>query len=361
MTSYVFTPMDTLFFRDGRPYNQGDLNQADAVSHFPPHPPTIIGAFRAAAARNLGWQGRGDWEPDIKARLGDRSDLGPLSFSGPFLLYRERPVFPAPACLLGTKKTGLEQLTRVRPGSPVRCDLGTVRLPVPEQAVEGLKDLSGYWLTADGMQAVLDGKTPDLKEIVPESALFTRERRIGIERDPVNHTTKEGALYLSSHIRLSDNVALALQVQGLEAKTGFSDLIPLGGESRMAWVEPRQKNVTLPDPRIEPGEDGVVRYMAVFLSPALMTKWPGPQDSVAGMPGSLVCACQGRPVRIGGWDFQNGPQPLENYIPPGTTWFFEAEANDETLKKLHSTHGKHIGMRTEWGFGQVLIGSWDKE
>lgn len=39
MTTLVLHPLDTLFFRDGRPYNQDDPTQAEAASVFPPYPP----------------------------------------------------------------------------------------------------------------------------------------------------------------------------------------------------------------------------------------------------------------------------------------------------------------------------------
>ena len=39
-------PLDTLFFRDGKPFNKGEENWADAI--FPPFPATIYGALRTA-------------------------------------------------------------------------------------------------------------------------------------------------------------------------------------------------------------------------------------------------------------------------------------------------------------------------
>ena len=47
---FVLAPTDTLFFRDGRPYNQDDDGLAHARSLFPPHPSTLTGALRAALA-----------------------------------------------------------------------------------------------------------------------------------------------------------------------------------------------------------------------------------------------------------------------------------------------------------------------
>ena len=38
MNVVYFDPLDTLFFRDGRPYHQGELSQAGVASLVPPYP-----------------------------------------------------------------------------------------------------------------------------------------------------------------------------------------------------------------------------------------------------------------------------------------------------------------------------------
>ncbi len=50
MEKLIFEPLDTLFFRDGRPFNQGEGN-GGVESLFPPSPTTLVGAARVALAR----------------------------------------------------------------------------------------------------------------------------------------------------------------------------------------------------------------------------------------------------------------------------------------------------------------------
>ena len=83
---YKLTPVGSWFFRDGRPYNQGESTLADIKSLFPPFAVTAVGAMRASFARSMGWNGKGDWPSDIKEKLGDRQKLAPLSFRGPYLV-----------------------------------------------------------------------------------------------------------------------------------------------------------------------------------------------------------------------------------------------------------------------------------
>ncbi len=113
MTILVLHPLDTFFFRDGRPYNQDDPGQVEAASLFPPHPPTVAGAVRAAVARAMGWPGAA-WDTaalgdGVNWQAGDES-LGRLRFSGPYILRNDEPIFPAPLNLVARKDEGSADL-----------------------------------------------------------------------------------------------------------------------------------------------------------------------------------------------------------------------------------------------------------
>ena len=43
--AYKLTPVDTWFFRDGRPYNRGESNLADIKSLFPPFAMKAVNPF----------------------------------------------------------------------------------------------------------------------------------------------------------------------------------------------------------------------------------------------------------------------------------------------------------------------------
>jgi CRISPR-associated protein Cmr3 len=70
MHYYTLTPQDAWFFRDGRPYNHGESNQADVESLFPPPARTLTGAVRAALARANGWNGSGRWTNELNRHFG---------------------------------------------------------------------------------------------------------------------------------------------------------------------------------------------------------------------------------------------------------------------------------------------------
>jgi CRISPR-associated protein Cmr3 len=88
---------------------------------------------------------------------------------------------------------------------------------------------------------------------------------------------------------------------------------------------------------------------------------PMPGQTFPGLTGStVVSACVGRPVHIGGWNsLKREPLPLIPYLPAGSTWFCEAEP--AALDCVLALHGRHVGERTPYGFGQIALGAWPQE
>lgn len=382
-TWYRFEAADVLFFRDGRPFNQGDPAQMAITSLFPPHPATAVGALRAALARGMGWSGTGPWGKGITDKLGDGANLDPpgLHFRGPYLTHGLAGLlFPAPAMIVREKGED-RAIRRLGPGRARECDLSSetrpkVRLAEPKNTKRHtrVKALTGSWLTLEGMQHVLNGGVPTRKEIYladdeendVRDLVFAREVRIGLERDPQTRTAKQGALYTAGFVRpqAGEKVALVMGVEGLEKPPTPASPIPLGGEGRFAWVEGGEE-VAWPDPPATFQEAGdKLLYTVTLITPAhLPDPWPGPGGKLDDLlPGTIVCACHERPLMVGGWASEHfrksdwGPQPLKAMLPPGSTWFMKAGPDD--VAKVREAHLKHIGAKQDWGYGQILIGTW---
>ena len=373
-----FEPLDTLFFRDGQPYNQGELSQTGVVGTFPPAPPTLVGAVRAACARFLGWK-HGNWNEEVRNQLGDGRDLGPLRFRGP-VIVRETDggselLFPAPAHLMGKtirnqtadkKQPACESLSLLSPaqspGTP--CDLGQdTLLPVAVGAAEGARLLRerGWWLTAHGLGTVLQNKPPDPTCLVHQDHLWKREPRVGIARSQATRTIEEGAMYSPVHVRLSKGVTLAMEAHGLPEEC-MNPLPagphPVGGESRACWLRLEEEVLRLPNRIGLKPSGGTLRYTVIVLTPADTGTHPRPGDErYAGLPGRVVSACLPRPVVIGGWDsVARKPLPLRPHLAPGSVVFLEARA--EHLDSIKKLHGTTIGNRAAWGFGLIVLGRW---
>jgi len=385
--AFKLSPVDSWFFRDGRPYNKGESNQTDVKSIFPPFAPTVVGALRAAFARNMGWNGEGDWNMEIKEKLGDGQKLASLKFKGPYLVRKEKIreenddgdkiereiLFPAPLHLLGREPPkGSDEkwsFTRLRPGKVKTSDMGKVRLPESgkgngdrgEDEEKRMKPLSKYYLTRSDLGKVLNDENLDSAGIEPVKIddLWKLEFNVGIVRNEETLTTEEGALFSRQFVRPGKGVSILVEVEGIGGDVKPETAVTFGGESRMAYVEEMDSSLrVLPEmPELKPDPHGNVKFTTTFLTPADLS--PGDLGSgkdIPGLPGvKLVSACIAKPVRIGGWDSgRRGPLPLKPFIPAGSTLFCET-----TDRSNVPENGSHIGKKTEFGYGQIAIGIWN--
>ena len=359
-------PVDTWFFRDGTPFTAVGAPQENVDSLFPPHPPTVVGALRAALAYTNGWNGAVPWPSRISDVLGDGPNLGELRFCGPFVLRNEEALFPAPRHLLGTSgREGWEPGGFLRPGSPVVCDLGNdVRLPeaaATRQDSARLEAGSGRWLTRDGMNAVLGGKCPGTSEVVSSECLWATEPRIGLARDGATRTALDSMLYSTRHVRPRRGVSLGMRIAGLPGDwtPPLDRLSPFGGESRLAECREWKADIELHAPldRIVDAREVVL----VALSPLDLDEELRPGKVFDDLGGArVVSACLDRPQRIGGWDSRvRRPLPVRSVLPPGSALFCEIPDPRQFVDAVPAGDGlARIGSRQEWGFGLVALGVW---
>jgi CRISPR-associated protein Cmr3 len=321
----------------------------------------------------MGWRGRSKdpWPGNIESVLGNlRDNLGNLKFQGPHI-YSEKHgglLLPAPLHLLGKASWDDKKkwsFVRLCPGGPVDCDLGEEVMLPSAGDMKGMKNLNDYYLKAKDFEIVLAGG--NLNEIHPvlsskkdnsPGELWELEYWVGLKRNPFTLTTEDRALFSKHHVRLVPGVSLLMCLEGPEGLPEPEQLLVLGGENRMAHAqavaaEPEHP----PAPELKANGD-TVKFTLTHITPACLGDyWPGPNGHLPGVPGRIISACLERPQLIGGWDsVHRKPLPLLPYVPAGSTWFCEANAGD--MVSVNSLHWSHIGKDTEWGFGQVALGSW---
>jgi CRISPR-associated protein Cmr3 len=374
---FELDPVDAWFFRDARPSNRGE-DQSDLESIFPPHPTTVVGALRAALAREQGWPGHGDWPAEIKKVLGDGfENLGKLRFTGPFLIHCGELLFPMPSHVLGPTGEDDEGKTFTPTGwlqpEPVHCDLSAhdapAHLPVlpryhgkPESKPP--VPAEGFFVTITGLQRILAGELPDKDHCVHRKALFRHESRVGIAFDrerPDSRVTGEGEIYSPRYVRLKQDVSLIVGVDGLPADWKVPSLLPLGGESRLAGSrEITNDPPSLPQATLDADES--TRSVLILLTPA---RFDGDNDDPASwigagpgnpasqlhsdLAGNVLTAAIDRPMRIGGWDFKDGPRPLEPFVPAGSVWWLDGPTTDNAPRLGTAPY-------TDYGYGHALLG-----
>lgn len=368
MNYFALTPQDAWFFRDGRPYNHGESNQADVESLFPPPVRTLTGAVRAALARANGWDGKlRGWPQAVTAAFGDGpNNLGKLRFTAPFLIRRPdanqgEALWPLPLHLLGKAEPGKwTPKTFLQPADESsETDQSTLRLlefPLPAEERDDLKPAGSSWITLAGLNNILAGRLPPADTILKPRDLWRTESRVGLKRDQATLTIGEGDLYSPAYVRLCNGVSLGIGFSGLPADMhSLPGLFPLGGESRLAQCEawPGVPLPSVPDAAaFRPRANGMIQFILLLLTPGRLDATCPPLEGV-----ELVSACIGKPLFLGGWDsLKREPLPLEPFLPAGSVWFCQVPATQ--LPEILARHGGWLGGHSAHSFGQIAIGRW---
>lgn len=386
----LIDPHDTMFFRDGRHFNQEDEGAVHAVSMFPPSPRTVALMLRAALAAGKGWKDGENWMAlgdAFTSTLGDGPhDLGRLTFAPPRLALNDNgkitPLYPAPLALVTGRGATPDEtlLRRLAPGEPLGCDLGEgVRLPEigksgGGQGSGGWKGVDGQFITHEGLRKFLEGKTPSANDLLAPEKLITEERRVGIARVTGTRLAADGMLYTAVHRRLKPmtdqglgKLTLCAGVKGA-GDWPLTNYRPFGGEHRFAWLEALRPSDALEPPRLS-GKSAprTKRYAVIAISPLRLDGdgWRRPGGRLGSLPGAIVSACIGKPQMHGGWSStpsrsakpsEFGPQALRPFAPAGSVWFMEAETANVDWSRLPEAIG--ADSDTKFGFGGCVYGTW---
>ena len=173
-------------------------------------------------------------------------------------------------------------------------------------------------------------------------------------------------LYSCEHIRPNNKLTIAVVVSGVpeEWHKEVNPVIYLGGEGRVVSLTVKDENLPLPNYPVLKLKNGLLCYTVTLITPAYYEDVEKLKEvltrGMLAFPGQCVSACLGKLEQVGGWDIENCcPRPLHPLIPAGSTWFFEAKETE--LQEISKLHGQFIGDRNNYGFGQILIGRWEKK
>jgi len=351
MKCWKFEALDSLFFRGAKPFNSGEGGFLD--SQFPPTAQTLAGVIRAAIgdAKNVDWaKFRKHEQPEVAALIGQNSDdCRNLSFAGPYIYKDKERLYPVPLCMLYSETE--EKWGGLQPSkTPLKTDMGNKRLPeVAMPKVEGAKPLENAWLNTDNMQRVLRGEFPSA--FIKESALFSKEARVGIGRDNETKQVGQGLLYFTSHVRLKDGVCIGMHVDGAD-DIAPTKMMRLGGEGRMAHLDVEKVDV---DSRLH-GNDDSTNIMIVLLTHGDFDGESQPDWVELGVK-PCVSACIGKAVREGGWDYKHKrPKPLKSLVPAGSCYFLTFDTKQDAQQWVKTN--KNIGTRAAFGYGEIAVGIW---
>jgi len=348
--------MDTLFFRDGKPFSWGDETWADGM--FPPSPSVIYGALRSRYFSEHIDQLRYADEPDDPTKN--------LKISAVALQTGNRLLFPMPLDCVKQKGVNEDSVTPLKDmaaSGVSNCRLGKVLISEKNASVETVENA---FLMSSSLKKYLRGQ-PGKLSYADLSKRVVTEPKIGIGRENQTHTTKEGMLYRIEMKRLESVMGFGKETESLALFAAFEGLsiddtgfLKLGGEGKSVHYAPSAVR-DIEAPQLKGN-----RFKLYLASPALFEKGWLPsfidEDTLTGQCGNLEIRLEtamiGKPYPIGGFRMKPpvSPKPMRMAVPAGSVYYFEI-MKGEIQDAVDLFHNHNISDdESHQGFGLTFVG-----
>jgi CRISPR-associated protein Cmr3 len=342
-------PLDTFFFRDGKPFDMGDESWADGV--FPPSPSVIYGALRTlffahSSKLDLTKEELDEMTKEFRIR-------------GIFLQIGKNVYLPIPNDIVKAKDTNqftFLELKEKPACSSCKTDKVLVASVISEGA-EGVVDI-------DSFKAILARE--NITTITLKKDFLKKEPKIGIARNKISKATEEGRLYRVEMQRFADNSKIVVVFENLELPEKC--ISKIGGEGKTFSYE--LENMEIPENGFidYPSEIENNTFRICLTTPTLfqngwLPSWIDEATLIGTFPKSnlklkLLTAALGRPISLGGFDVKNGqPKEMNKYVPAGSVYYFEILEGtyQEAIQAFHFQSISECETAKE-GFGITYIG-----
>jgi CRISPR-associated protein Cmr3 len=366
-------PQETLLFRNGRPFDAGEVGYAETV--FPPTPETLQGVVRSMIGTQYATSSGMSLaevfhNEDFVTLLGNRSSYGRFRINNIAVAKRNgdgiEPLYPVPAHVV-EDENGKFRL-KPDPKNDVLSNMpDKMQYLVPERETKGKIEPIEGWLSLTNLQTVLQPDTDISKlKIISAGEIYEREPRVGIGMDSTRKVTEEGLLYSMQMVRMKAEYGFLITISIAKDQNSYdkdeqatqtiyrvlkkSGWVTMGGDQRAADFE------ILPDSVSTTTVSGRLLYLA---TPAVFSKgWQPAQWATQTAP---VAAAISRYQLIGGWklDTMNSgggdQKSLRRCVPAGSVYFFDQPV---TLPSPLGDHQEGNNNPTYIGYGVTMTGDW---
>jgi len=331
-----FEPLDTLFFRNAKPFEAKAGSDAGLV--FPPMPSVIYGTIRSVWAKHN--------RAEIP-NLNTTNDVSQqLEITDFYLSHNGNKLFPLPADLLAYQNGKLTKLISLKPVNLSALFPGATasHLPqmilMPEEAVKA-KDGNSYFLNETQWLKYLNGENLDNEQPVILGDFSVIENKWGNEGNDDTGKVEEGRLYQKPLIRLHD-CTLVAHTKGLEFLHN-EDLNRLGGEGKLAFVNIKPNEET--KRKYVPESENEI-FKMVLKTPAVFIVPEKEPEKISASISEKLCsefdltllsASAHKAVYAGGWDMKNkSAKPMHKAVAAGSVFYFRK--GKENLKAFAEKH-----------------------
>lgn len=327
--------LDTLFFRDGKPFERGDESWADGI--FPPPPSVFYGALRSLYfSLNLN---------DFHLANKENDPTKKLVITNIDITRQSESYFPCPADFVQDKAKDRDEddaffllnLNNLKTISSNKFENYSLSVPKEDIEVESLQGSS--FLSNINFNKFINGNQP--KKAININDFIFNEPKVGIGRNNLTFSVEESMLYRVGMMRLSseENEKLCFEIefnmQNFELPIGYTGTLKLGGEGKIAEFEiikGKEENklpqlsdkifkIYIKTPSIfinkNLEKDVVHGWLPSFLDKNLEGKWNGVNVK-------LIACSIGKSKQFGGFNMvERRPKPMYKAIPEGSVYFFE--------------------------------------
>ena len=352
-------PLDTLFFRDGKPFRMGEETWSNSI--FPPNPSVIYGALRSAYfANHIDDLGKANEEDDPTKGLKIKGIYLKISNKISNDIY-----FPLPVDCVKEKYDdegkGFVLLTTPSEGFVSNYPkLGKILISSNNK----VENIQNALLSKSTFEEYLNGETNNIIYLKIDNCLMN-EPKIGIALSSQTHSSQEGMLYRVDMKRLEnkqdDKMSIVIDFEGLDLPE--EGIIKFGGEGKAArYNRYKEKDINIDFPKFK---ENANQFKIVLTTPAIfkngwLPDWIDETTLVGefnGLKIKLLTAAIDKPIHIGGFDMkEKKPKPMFKAVPAGSVYYFELI--DGNMGEVKNTfHQKAISdVYPEYGFGIAYVG-----
>lgn len=325
--------IDTLFFRDGKPFNRGEDNWAEGL--FPPPISVFKGALRSAYFTE---------NPEQMNLVNDK-DNDPtwnLQITKIYLKKGRHLYFPSPLDYVYRKeKKGEKELFHLNTidGRNFNSNYLLPYIPYYNGNVESSYSL--FIEKQDFEDSYRNNKYKENLVSMEISDFLEAEAKIGVGLNKQTRSSSEGRLFRvgmnrlkqgfdEDELKFKDETSFVIEYQNLDF---IPKILKLGAESKTAQVIKSQLTSN------EPIEEEFLTskyFKLLLLSPTYFKSgWkPNLESILPGIELQLLSAFIGKSLSIGGWDIEEGePKIMLKAVPAGSVYYYEI-TNGKMLKDV---------------------------
>lgn len=347
--------IDTLFFRDGKPFSMGEDVWADGI--FPPLPSVIYGALRSAYMFQQG-------VTSPQKVINDKKDF---KIHNIYLLVNDKPYFTMPLDLVKFKDEDENESKKIYflKREPLNTGSNETKEILYAPLRKKVDELNKGILAANRFKHYLEYNEEKI-HVESLTDYIISEPKIGIARDNISRTTSgeaEGKMYRVNMQRLENKNGNSLKIAVEYENLTLDDtgIIRLGGENKSVFYKHIEQS-KVPDFHLRP-ENLKSDILRVYLNtPAILENGYCPKIFLNSNDFELLTYAIGKPLFAGGFDMaKKVPKPMYKAVPAGSVYYLKAKNPHQVFGHLYQNNPfDEIEGFAEQGFGKFYIGTTPK-